>query len=142
MFIACISFFIFSICFKIDIDICIDNYLRKHGHKSLAKKRKFRNQLTHNDVKKLVPKRYIIFNYMLYCLNILVFAMAIVGCFNYKDINNILQNIICFLIIVGCSISAFSRFYEVLFDKYTKLWNKFLLVATVIAVIIFIFFWD
>ena len=37
---------------------------------------------------------------------------------------------------------ALNRVYEVIVDKCTKLWNKLLLVTTVIAVIILILFWN
>lgn len=141
MIIVCAIHVIFSLFFKVLIDSSIDDFLRKNGHKSLAKKRKLREKLTHNDIREIVPKSYVICNFIIYCILLFVIILTIVSLFVSDKVNLFLKNIGCLIIIVECSCTAISRFYEVLWDKdkKSKLWNKILLVVTIIAVLFFFF---
>lgn len=141
MIFVCVIHTIFSLFCKILLDTCIDDYLRRNSHKSLAKKRKWRDNLTHSDIKNLIPRRYVLFNYAIYCLLLLVAILTIFSFFVSTEVNCLLKDIGCFIIITECFFIAMSRICEVLFYKHTRLWNKVLLAIIIIAVLIFLFFW-
>ncbi len=142
MIIVCAIHTIFSFFIKVLLDSHIDAFLRKNGHKSLAKKREIKKRIMHSDIKGIVPRSYIIYNFSTYAIWLLVILLTIISFFVSMETKDILRDVGCFIIIAESSLVAFIRICEVLFDKYTKLWNRFLLVATIIAVIVFIFFWD
>ena len=142
MIIVCAIQTIFSFFIKVLLDSHIDDFLRKNGHKSLAKKREIKKRITHSDIKEIVPRSYIIYNFSVYTIWLFVILLTIISFFVSMETKDILRAVGCFIIIAESSLVAFIRICEVLFDKHTKLWNKFLLVATIIAVIVFIFFWD
>ena len=142
MIIVCAIHTIFSFFIKIFLDSHIDDFLRKNRHKSLAKKRKIKKRITHSDIKEIVPRSYIVCNFSVYAIWLFVILLTSISFFVSMETQNILRDIGCFIIIAESSLVAFIRICEVLFDKYTKLWNKLLLVAAIIAVIVFVFFWD
>lgn len=142
MIIVCAIHTIFSFFIKVLLDSHIDAFLRKNGHKSLAKKREIKKRISHSDIKEIVPMSYIIYNFSAYAIWLFVILLTIISFFVSMETKDILRDVGCFIIIAESSLVAFIRICEVLFDNYTKLWNKFLLVATIIAVIVFIFFWD
>ena len=105
-------------------------------------KREIKKRITHSDIKEIVPRSYMIYNFSAYAIWLFVILLTSISFFVSMETKDILRDVGCFIILAESSLVAFIRICEVLFDKYTKLWKKFLLVATIIAIIVFIFFWD
>lgn len=133
---------IYSFFLKVLLDSRIDDFLRENKQKSLSKKRKPKDLITHSDIKRIIPRKYIIYNFSIYAIWLSVVFLTIISFFVSTKIKDILVDVGCFIIVAECSLVAFNRIYEVIIDKCTKLWNKLLLVTTVIAVIILILFWN
>ena len=140
MIIVCAIHTIFCLFFKVLLDSYIDDFLQKNRHKSLAKKREIKKRITHLDVKEIVPRRYIICNFSIYGAWLLIFLLTIFSLFVSMEIKNILIKVGCFILILECFIVAIGRILEVLFDKYTRLWNKILLFVVFVFVLVFILF--
>lgn len=133
---------IYSFLLKVLLDSRIDDFLRENKQKSLSKKRKPKDLITHSDIKRIIPRKYIIYNFSIYAIWLSVVFLTIISFFVSTKIKDILVDVGCFIIVAECSLVALNRVYEVIVDKCTKSWNKLLLVTTVIAVIIFILFWN
>lgn len=133
---------IYSFLLKVLLDSRIDDFLRENKQKSLSKKRKPKDLITHSDIKRIIPRKYIIYNFSIYAIWLSVVFLTIISFFVSTKIKDILVDVGCFIIVAECSLVALNRVYEVIVDKCTKSWNKLLLVTTVIAVIILILFWN
>ena len=142
MIIVCVIHTIVSFFIKVLLDSHIDDFLRKNRHKSLAKKRGIKKRITHTDIKEIVPRSYRIYNFSVYVIWLFVILLTILSFFVSMEIKDALRDVGCFIIIAESTLVALIRICEVLFDNHTKFWNKFLLAAMVVAVIIFFLFWD
>ena len=120
MIIVCAIQTIFSLFLKVLLDSDVDDFLRKNRHKSLAKKREIKKKITHSDIKEILPRSYIIYNFSIYALWFFVDLLTIFSFFLSTGTKDILREIGCFILIAECSWVAFIRICEVLFDKYTK----------------------
>ena len=140
MIIICAIHTIFCLFFKVLLDSCIDDFLLKNRHKSLAKKREIKRKITHLDIKEIVPKRYIICNFSIYGMWLLMIFLTIFSLFVSIEIKNILIKAGCFILILECFLVAIDRIFELLLDKHTRLWNKILLSVVLVFVLFFIFF--
>ena len=142
MIILCVIQTIISFFTKLFLDSYIDDFLRKNRYKSLAKKREIKKRIMHTDIKEIIPRSYRIYNFSIYLIWLFVFFLTILSFFVSREIKDSLIDVGGFIIIVESTLATLIRICEVLFNKYTKFWNKFLLFITVVAVIFFFFFWE
>ena len=129
---------LWSIYLKILLDKTIDDYLRNNNHKSLAKKRKIRCNFTHSDIKHLIPKRYLLFNYGIYCHWLLIAALTVVSFFVSEETTELFRYGTCGAILAEYLIAVIHRVYELLSGKSTKIWHKVLLVICIVLILLLV----
>jgi|GEM_PF-5759268 len=136
---VCFCVIVVSIFTKIVFDGWIDDYLRENGYKSFAKKRKLAKAITHSDVKGMVHKRFIIYNYAIYGICLLTVLLTVVSFFVSEQTEYLFVRISCFFIFIELLVTVLRRYNELLFGERTGRWKKFLLVAATLALIVIIF---
>ena len=134
MVIVCFIHVIISLFIKILLDDEIDDFLRKNRQKNIAKKRKLKNKILHFDVRKIIPKRYIFFNLILFAIVFGMIVLTLLSFFVSSDLNRFFENIGVVIILTNALFITINRVLELLFDRYTKLWHKGLLLGVVLMV--------
>ena len=129
---------LWSIYLKILLDNTIDDYLRNNNHKSLAKKRKIGCNFTHSDIKHLIPKRYLLFNYGIYCHWLLIAALTVVSFFVSEETTELFRYGTCGAIYAEALITVIHRVYELLSGKSTKICHKVLLVICIVLILLLV----
>lgn len=138
MIIVCAVHTVISFFLKVLLDSHVDDFLSKNGHKSLAKKRRFKHKTTHCDIKEIVPRSYMIYNFVIYSTLLFVIMLTIISFFVSMKVNVLFKNIGCLIITAECLFVAINHICEVLLGRNTKLWNKVLLAVTIIVVFVFL----
>lgn len=133
---VCFVHVIISLFMKILLDDEIDDFLRKNRQKTIAKKRKLKNKILHFDVRKIIPKRYIYFNFILFALALGTIVLTFLSFFISPELNRLFENISIVITLASALLITTNRIFELLFDRHTKLWNKGLLIGVVLIVFV------
>ena len=133
---VCFTHVIISLFMKILLDDEIDDFLRKNRQKTIAKKRKLKNKILHFDVRKIVPKRYIYFNIILFALALGTISLTLLSFFTSPELNRAFEIIGIVVILASALLISINRIFELLFDRHNKLWHKGLLIGVVLTVLV------